>query len=376
MQKSKKKILGLSGLLFVAATTFIAHTLPPIDAYANSRNNTKVEANIQNATAQVKIDAPRQNEKLNPVDVEAKISFRNVRTIKYKLVKKPAQVIALAHNSYDPSNGTPDKFKVPDLENGDYILTVEVTDRNNLVSQESVEFTVDSSTKKKGDNSGGGSSWKDDDEDKNKNIVDKPYDPKDPLNPNPKDPYNPFNPFNPDFDPKNPNSPTHKDSDQKDKVKTDSGEHYVIPSSNKTDENGNPIISIRMKPEVCLVKVQAYTLPDLLPLFNPPIAFKNINSATRANFALDFVSNGAKSGKYKIVTATFLKDKDGNCTKLYKLPSVFELDYNAKKIGVPNTGFFSFVGISGGKTSYILTAVAAALVMTGILVIRKKANRR
>lgn len=400
MQKRKKQVLGLSGLVFVAATTLIAHTLPPVETYA-ADFHTKIQAQIVTAASTTEIIQPKSNEPINPADLNVEVRYTGFRKATYTLRKKGTTVnLPLPKSEFElaPGATTPnanDNFKIPDLPDGEYVLTIDIIDSDGHPYQEVVEFKVDSSVPPKnsghsgGSSSSNGSNSSNSSNDKNTDPTDKypkyPYDPSDPNNPNPNDPYNPYDPFakNHEFDPKNPKNPANPDGTNYDAKAIDpkSGKHDAVPESDGTKikfdkETGNPIMSVSFKSRVCLLKVQSYTLPGMDAIFNPPVAFKTEKvSGNHGNFMLDFVSHGAKSGKYKIVTATFLKDKEGKCTILNPLPSVFELNYKAKTLNVPNTGIFSVIDNNFGRASYLIAAIIASFIALLLIVARKRSAK-
>lgn len=487
MQKHKKQILGLSGLAFVAITTSVAHSLPPVSVYANSDSNTRLQVKYLKSKADADIALPSPKP-LNPSDVKISIAYNGPFRSRYKLRKKSTgAIIPIPKNTFNGAdspiqNGKiKDTLIIPNLDDGKYILEVEVIDENGVPKIQHIEFTVDRKAQKLPENTnnttGGYNSssnsqdTKKEDNDKktandiaksdNKSSLDnngtynsekdnspykpggnesvyshkdsinkilddiknqkfeyeldkdtkdgqingispfhpyRPYNPADKDNPSPSNPYNPFNPYvkgagGAIFDPKSPDSVLNKNSKNSplnpknanydpNFFSPNNGKHFVVPRTDnakirKDKKTGNPIMSISFKPEVCLVKVQAYSLPALNPVFNLPVAFKTDSvKGTHANFALDFASFGAKSGEYSIVTTTFLKDSKGNCSVFYPIPSMFTLNYKTKGLNVPNTGVISFINNSFGKASYVFTTAIATMIIAALFIIRKKFNKR
>lgn len=478
MRRQKKQLLGLSGLLLVAATTFVAHGLPPVQVYAESGNQqSDLRVQVTGNLPVVRIAKPQNN-----ATIKGKVEFRvehvRVQNATYKLVDAGGTEVALPHQTFTPTGDVQaDEFVMENMEvDKTYKLTVNAVATNGQPLVDTVTFTV----KKKqsggggggytgggntgnndgnngngnegndngntpfnpsnptspfnpsnpsspyspnydpdnngGGNNGGGNNGTDPEKTDPKDPFSpfKPYDPKDPNNPNPKDPYNPFDPFaeggngnsngqngnngggnNNDgkgsggpFDPSNPNSPLNPNNPNSplnpnyplkpfNPLAPDYKHNPVNPKIKGADKKtGNPIIEAKIKGQTCLVKVQAFQLPNQQRLFNPPMAFKIKDGMTQAKFMLDFASNGAVKGTYRIATASFQKDSKGNCTLLNPLVSVMDVEYDGSKIKVPNTGVLSFINSNVARGDLMITSIGAFMAVAGVSLVVINKNRR
>lgn len=403
MQKTKKQILGFSSLMLVAATTFVAHSLPPAYVYANGGSQSNLQVEVTTNNTKSKIKQPQNQSILRQRKIDFEIQHFNVKKARYRLMSAGVQ-IPISHSEFIPqSNPDTDRFTIENLEYGkEYILVVDSENESGVHVEDSVKVNLRAPSSG-GSSSSGGSQGDDNQDDpggsNNSNDgISKPYDPNDPANPNPSDPYNPYNPFDPNdnsspLNPKNPDSLINPSN-----PKSPYNPSYPNPGSNPfrpgnpnsaTDVSitrvqkgsNNPIMEVKYRKNVCLIKVQAFYMPGMEPLFKLPVVYKVRDSKkTEAKFPLDFASHGAKKGVYRIVAASFLTDKDGKCTIYDPVPTIVDIDYQGNRIGVPNTGFLSFVSNQVSKSDFVATGIAIFSVIAGFAIFllgrRSKKARR